>query len=180
MPSHFSFPRWVKVLSFSSVSVSHVDVRYHLSYFKYNLSTFLNAKSVMDIDTGVLNWFLGSSFVFAMSSVSSVKTKCDILVFVMCSSYPVYIIILIVSMAVPAVAVIVYLYSPVCLLARVLIQDSNREYLHTGACGFGFCLSASVYSQFLSCTVISKVTVEEICKAETVCKRIEANKKGIV
>jgi hypothetical protein len=36
----------------------------------------------------------------------------------------------------------VYLHSRVYLQARVLIQDSNREYLHTGACAVGlpFCL----------------------------------------
>jgi len=85
-----------------------------------------------------------------MSLVSTMKTNCEILVFVMCSSYPVYIIIIIVSVAVAvavaAVAVIVYLYSRVCLLARVLIQDSNREYLHTGAWAVGLPLCFHVFA----------------------------------
>jgi hypothetical protein len=63
-----------------------------------------------------------------------------------------YIIIIIVSVAVEvavavaAVAVIVYLYSRVCLLARVLIQDSNREYLHTGTCTVGLPLCFRVFA----------------------------------
>ena len=73
------------------------------------------------------------------------KTECDILVFVMCSSFPVYIIV-IVSVVVAAVAVIVYLYSHLYLLARVLIQDSNREYLHTGACTFSLPLCFRVFA----------------------------------
>jgi hypothetical protein len=74
------------------------------------------------------------------------KTKCDILVFVMCSSYLVYIIIIIVSVAETTVAVIVYLYSRVYLLARVLVQDSNHEYLRTGACAVGLPLCFRVFA----------------------------------
>jgi hypothetical protein len=86
-----------------------------------------------------------------MSSVSSMETKCDSLVFVMCSSYPVYIIIIIVlvAVAVAAVAVFVCLYSRVCLLAREFIQESNSEYLRKGACAVGLPLCFRVFSIFV-------------------------------
>jgi len=49
-------------------------------------------------------------------------------------------------MVVASVAIIVYLYSHLYLLARVLIQDSNREYLHTGACAVGLPLCFRVFA----------------------------------
>jgi hypothetical protein len=46
----------------------------------------------------------------------------------------------------PELAVIAYFYSRVYPLAHVLIQDSNRKYLHTGVCAVGLLVCFRVFA----------------------------------